>query len=196
MSIENDDVPVTGAFLSLVELIHAAREMYRNEMSLAQEMQMAIPEDYLTRCKILFSKTYATYASEIGFKLNAVTFNAIMDMNITDEMRSTELCDLPKKFVFNPWLGHSTGKGGIRHLNPSIGSMPKAATEPEVAAPSVEKMEEWMDALDAVSSKWDSGTSAQYEKLEEISGYFKARVPAKLSESTESSVLPVKRQQP
>lgn len=106
-----DSVPVTGAFLSLVGILHGYRTVFINETHLAESLGHPAPEDYFSRCEKLFSTTYAAHANQIGLSLNRITFEAIMRLQVADEVNSTDFDLLPKKFFFDPWVG--MGLGGI-----------------------------------------------------------------------------------
>lgn len=104
-----DSVPVTGAFLSLVGILHGYRTVFINETHLAESLGHAAPEDYFSRCEKLFLTTYAAQVDQIGLCRNRITFESIMHLEVADEVKSTDFDQLPKKFFFNPWVGMTGG---------------------------------------------------------------------------------------
>lgn len=113
MSKENE-VPVTGPFLSFVAAFQAAKTMYLNEGLMANELGLVEPESWRDRCETLFMTTYAAQADAIGLSRNLITFKALLDLEVPAEALSMDYSELPKHFVFDPWLG--MGRGGIKRL--------------------------------------------------------------------------------
>lgn len=113
-NIETDDVPVTGAFLNLVQILHSSLGRFIAESSLAEDFGMQKPKDYWVRCDDLFYGEFKEQFKRAGLKLNDITFSSFMDLKLDPEMGSTPFEELPLKFAFNPWLGQ--GKGGIKRL--------------------------------------------------------------------------------
>ncbi|WP_341744654.1 hypothetical protein [Azonexus hydrophilus] len=110
--IDNDDVPVTGPFLSLVKALHSARTLFICESAMAEELVLPRPADWLARCKDLFHTHYEKQVAAIGLASNQATFEALMSLKVPDKAWRTDFAELPKKFVFNPYLGQ--GYGGIK----------------------------------------------------------------------------------
>jgi hypothetical protein len=115
LAIEPDDVPVTDKLLALVRAIHGAKAMYLGESTMAESMGFPVPPDYMLRCRNLFYNDYAEHAAASGLTLNDQTFEAIMRLQISDELRTTDYVKLPQKFAFNPYLG--AGMGGIKRID-------------------------------------------------------------------------------
>jgi len=116
--IEADDVPVSGAFLNLVKILQSSRSRFIAESSLAEELGLAAPRDYLARCRDLFFTEFAQQCRSVGLSLNEITFSNLMDLEVDAEIRRTPYSDLPHLFVFNPWLHQ--GRGGIRRVEPEL----------------------------------------------------------------------------
>lgn len=114
MAMSHDHIPVTGAMLSFIQAVQAAKKLYLNESSLAEHLGLPAPQDYWERCKKLFFETYAAQADAIGLHRNLQTFGVVMEIEVTPEMRSTNFNDLPKRFAFDPWAGQ--GRGGFIRL--------------------------------------------------------------------------------
>jgi len=106
-----DVIPITGALLALIQAVQAAKKMYISETSMAKHLGLPEPQNYWERCKTLFFETYAAQADAIGLPRTLQTFGAVMEVEITAELRSTLFDELPKRFVFDPWAGQ--GRGGI-----------------------------------------------------------------------------------
>lgn len=111
---EKNLVPVTGALISFVQALQAARTMFIAETCMAEHLGLPAPEDYWTRCRSLFLGDYAKQRDAIGLHANEITFRALMALEVSEELRSTEFSELPKQFVFDPWLRQ--GRGGIARL--------------------------------------------------------------------------------
>ena len=111
---KEDEVPVTGAFLSLALAIHHAKKLYIHESQMAEDLGLEKPEDWFSRCDMLFVKTYAAQADAIGLVRNRQTLEALISLEIPEECMKTETDKLPSMFVFDPWLG--MGRGGIRRI--------------------------------------------------------------------------------
>ncbi len=110
-----DDVPVTGAFLSLVKILENSRARYIAESNLAEELGRPEPKDWLERCMALFHDEFSEEFKLAGLRLSSITFSSLMDLKIDDEVLKTPISDLPKKFVFNHWIDQ--GKGGIKNIS-------------------------------------------------------------------------------
>lgn len=104
-------VPVTQALLCFIDLLHGFRKAYSSQDDLAR--CFALPESvgWFTRCQELFFKTYSQEVEMIGLSRNQATFEAIMRIEISEEVASTEYSLLPKRFVFDP--SAEMGCGGI-----------------------------------------------------------------------------------
>lgn len=110
-----EDVPVTGAFLSFVRAMHAARTLYNHEAVMAQALQVSPPRDPMLRCESLFTHAYALYCELIGLKRNRITFDAIMNMVLPDELNASAQDPLLSDYLFSP----STGRLALvkRHVS-------------------------------------------------------------------------------
>ena len=115
---ENDDVAVTGAFLSLVKALQSARQVYISESSIAEDLELDIPDDFDTRCRDLFFNRYRQAVAALGLAANEQTYEALMRLQVPEEAWRTDFADLPNQFVFNPWLG--MGYGGIKVVSPAF----------------------------------------------------------------------------
>jgi hypothetical protein len=115
---EADDIPVTAAFLNLLQILQSSKQRFIAESALAENMGQPKPEDYWTRCKELFYKEFGTSFSAAGLKLNEITFRGLMHLTVDEELERTLFEDLPRKFAFNPWLHQ--GKGGIKRLEAEV----------------------------------------------------------------------------
>lgn len=113
-----DQVLVTAALLSLIIILHSARRQFINESSLAEELGLEKPDDYWKRCDDLFFKRFSREVQLIGLAANQQTFEALMRMEVSEELMRTPSDQLPKKFAFDPWLG--MGYGGIKRLKASL----------------------------------------------------------------------------
>ena len=100
-----DDVPASGALISLVQVLRNAAVLYRSESIMAREMAMPAPLDYFARCEDLFYTTYAHVAQRAGIALNRVTFEAMLSAEMPDAVLHVAYKDLPKQWVFNPYRG-------------------------------------------------------------------------------------------
>jgi hypothetical protein len=109
-----DDVPVTGAFLSLVHILQASRTRFISETSLATDLGLVEPKDWLERCRDLFFNEFGEQAKMVGVSLNEITFSSLMDLKLDPELLRTAFDDLPLMFTFNPW--QHQGKGGIKRV--------------------------------------------------------------------------------
>jgi hypothetical protein len=114
MSQQQSEVPVTAPFLSFVAAFQAAKTKYLNEGLMANELGLPEPDSWRDRCETLFMQTYAAQADALGLSRNQVTFQALLDLTIPEEAMSMDFTELPKHFVFDPWLG--MGRGGIKRL--------------------------------------------------------------------------------
>ncbi len=115
-----DDVPVTRAFLSLVHILHASRARFVAESSLAEDLGLPAPRDYMERCKDVFTNEFGDQFTAAGLSLNEITFRSLMNLELDVELLRTKFTDLPLLFAFNPWLHQ--GKGGIKRLEAKIQS--------------------------------------------------------------------------
>ncbi len=70
--------------------------------------------DHWARCQVMFFDRYAHEADAIGLQRNRQTFEAIMRVQIPEEMNRMTDQDLANRFVFDPWLG--MGYGGFRNI--------------------------------------------------------------------------------
>lgn len=102
-------VPVTGAFLSFVAALQAAKEMYLHEELMASDLGFDMPDSWYDRCFALFMDTYSRQAEAIGLSLDEQTFRALLGLVVPDEAKSLPASDLPKSFAFDP-------KRGVRNL--------------------------------------------------------------------------------
>jgi len=112
---KEDQVPMTGAFLSFAKAIHHAKMLFIQETCMADDLGVEKPEDWHARCEHLFTKVYATQADAIGLKRNRQTFEALIHLEIPEECMKIEYDKLPQLYAFDPWL--SMGKGGIVRLS-------------------------------------------------------------------------------
>lgn len=115
---DEDDVPVTGAFLSLVKILHSSRTRFIAESVLALDLGTSEPNNWLKRCEDLFYGEFAEQFKLAGLSLNAITFSSLMNLKLDPELGNTPFDDLPLKFAFNPWLGQ--GQGGIERLKVEV----------------------------------------------------------------------------
>ena len=109
-----DEVPVSIALLALITALHSARTMFINESRLAEKLGGPAMIDYWKRCEGMFFDRYAHEVDAIGLQRNQQTFEAIMRVQIPEEMNRMTDQELAKRFVFDPWLG--MGYGGFRNL--------------------------------------------------------------------------------
>lgn len=116
--LHQGDVPITGAFLSLVKILQSSRSRFIAESNLANDLDRPHPAHWLERCRDLFFNEFAEQFKQAGLLLNEITFSSLMDLNVDHEVRNTVIADLPTTFVFNPWMGQ--GKGGIRKIESPI----------------------------------------------------------------------------
>lgn len=100
-----DDVPASGALISLVQVLRNAAVMFRSESIMAREMALPAPPDYFARCEALFYSTYAHVAQRAGITLNRVTFEAMLNAEMPDAVLHVAYMDLPKQWIFNPYRG-------------------------------------------------------------------------------------------
>lgn len=111
-------VAVTGAFLSLALAIHHAKNLYIREGQMAEDLGLEKPEDWHSRCEVLFMKTYAAQADAIGLNRNKITLEALINLRIPEQCMTTDTSKLPAMFFFDPWL--SMGRGGIMRRPESV----------------------------------------------------------------------------
>lgn len=114
MENNSDEVAVTGAFLSLVKALHAARTLYISESAMAQSCGLAAPANHDDRCRELFFNRYRKAVAAIGLLANEQTYEALMRLKVPEQAWHTDFSELPKRYAFNPWFG--MGYGGIRQI--------------------------------------------------------------------------------
>ncbi len=102
---DEDTVRVTSALLSFVAILHALRQLYINETSLAEDFGARPKIDFLKEFENKFTTDYAAEADKIGLKRNRITFEALMRMEWPEEVLNTSFSELPKRYAFNPWRG-------------------------------------------------------------------------------------------
>lgn len=111
-----DGVPVTGALLSLVTALHAARTQFTAEAMMAGELGLLAPGDVMSRCHKLFFGDYAAYAERCGLARNERTFDALMASTMPAGVDETANEDLPAQFVFR--VAADGDRGGLNAIHP------------------------------------------------------------------------------
>lgn len=142
--MKEDGVVVTGAFLGFAKAMRYAKMKYLHEGMMAKDLGLEEPESWRDRCETLFS-TYAPQADEIGLKRNAITLQALLDLEIPDECMRMESIKLPTTFLFDPWLG--MGRGGIRRIEPGEMSWAREQTIKHVVRRELRRLENTTGAL-------------------------------------------------
>lgn len=71
-----DRIPVTGAMLDFIIMLHHARDIYISQACLADELELDEKPDWYALCEELFSKRFTKEAAMVGFALNKQTFEA------------------------------------------------------------------------------------------------------------------------
>lgn len=112
---KEDEVPVTGPFLSLVKALHSARTLFIAESQMAEDLALAEkPDNWNSRCRELFFTTYREQVTAMGLRQNESIYEALMRLQVPEAAWNTEFSELPRCFMFDPWAG--MGYGGIRVL--------------------------------------------------------------------------------
>lgn len=96
--------PATFGILSLALAMQNAAEAFRSESILARALKQPAPPDYLARCRVLFD-SYAPALQADGLCRNRITFDFLLQAKPPQAMLDALPADLPRKWLFNPWLG-------------------------------------------------------------------------------------------
>ena len=107
---EADEVQMSLALLTFFLMMRDAKQLFIHERMVAEELNLPEPGDHVSRCSTMFYQTHAEMATRLGLKLNAITFEGIMWLNIDPALSRME-AEALQEFVFNPWAGQ--GRGGI-----------------------------------------------------------------------------------
>ncbi len=111
---KEDFVPVTAAMVELIHVLRHSQKVYINESLLAESLNLEKISSWDVRCHELFFSRYAKEAALIGLKLNEQTYQALMRVELPEEVLTTLSEELPQKFAFDPWA--AMGYGGIVRL--------------------------------------------------------------------------------
>lgn len=96
---------MTGLFLALVMALNAAKTQFINESIMAEEMGGKDLLPYGDRCAILFCTAYANQALAAGLPLNSAISDALLELQIPEEVMMAPFKDLPFRYSFHPRRG-------------------------------------------------------------------------------------------
>lgn len=95
----NKKIPLTYGLLSLIIMVQEYRKFKINE-SLFKSSHYLERTNYEKEVEIFFNSIGEDILSKYGLSTNKISYNRVIEFNITDEMLITYTNELPEKFSF------------------------------------------------------------------------------------------------
>lgn len=105
MTENTDNIPLTGAILSLIVSLQSYRRAFIHEAIICDDLNLPRQGNHMDKCKNIFFHDYKRYALASGLQLNESTFKSMMRTNVTDELLQVPTEDLPNLYAFNTFSG-------------------------------------------------------------------------------------------
>lgn len=113
-AVESTSIPLTAAFMHLVDILQYSKQRFEAETALAEATEMPAPKDPQARCADLFYTEFAPQLKAAGLSLNDATLNSLLSLEFSEDVGMCEYDMLPEQFVFD--LSLNQGKGGIKDI--------------------------------------------------------------------------------
>lgn len=93
-------VPLTEELLAYILSVQSFGEWMKNHYHYMEASTGCKIGDWRTTAEAFMFGNTDEALKRIGLAKNKVSFNAVMDFKVTDEMKATEFSKLPEKFTF------------------------------------------------------------------------------------------------
>jgi hypothetical protein len=96
-------------FLALVDVLQSHNRLFISQTRLAQALELSEPDDHVNRARYVFHEVLGAEFVNAGVQMDEPSFQALLNLKITEEVRATPDEQLAEKFAFAAWLHHGTG---------------------------------------------------------------------------------------